>query len=156
VLRLSLLRSPEWPDPHADEGAHEFTYSIYPHAGSWSDALTVRRGYELNYPLISLQTEKHQGQLNDEFSFFSVGADNVVITAVKKAEDDGALVIRFYEWAGKSGDVLVRLPPGAESAAETDLMEKPTRNLPLQTGNIAVSTKPYEIKTVRVQFMPPR
>jgi len=156
VLRLSLLRSPEWPDPHADEGAHEFTYSIYPHAGSWSDALTVRRGYELNYPLISLQTEKHQGQLNDEFSFFSVGADNVVITAVKKAEDDGALIIRFYEWAGKSRDVLVRLPRGAESAAETDLMEKPTRNLPLQTGNIAVSTKPYEIKTVRVQFIPPR
>ena len=33
VLRLSLLRSPEWPDPHADEGHHEFTYSLYPHAG---------------------------------------------------------------------------------------------------------------------------
>ena len=32
VLRLSLLRSPEWPDPHADEGHHEFTYSLYPHA----------------------------------------------------------------------------------------------------------------------------
>ena len=31
VLRLSLLRSPEWPDPHADEGHHEFTYSLYPH-----------------------------------------------------------------------------------------------------------------------------
>ena len=29
VLRLSLLRSPEWPDPHADEGQHEFTYSLY-------------------------------------------------------------------------------------------------------------------------------
>src|SRR5579862_6397995 len=28
VLRLSLLRSPEWPDPHADEGHHEFTYSL--------------------------------------------------------------------------------------------------------------------------------
>ena len=34
VLRLSLLRSPEWPDPHADEGHHEFTYSLYPHAAA--------------------------------------------------------------------------------------------------------------------------
>jgi alpha-mannosidase len=155
VLRLSLLRSPEWPDPHADEGQHEFTYAIYPHAGSWRDAQTVRQGYELNYPLLSLQTEKHQGQLKDEFSFFSVGTDNVVITAVKKAEDDGALIIRFYEWAGKAGDVVVRLPSGANSAVETDLMEKAAGNLPLQDGGIVVPTKPYEIKTVRVQFTTP-
>jgi alpha-mannosidase len=156
VLRLSLLRSPEWPDPHADEGQHEFTYAIYPHAGSWREAQTVRRGYELNYPLLSVQTEKHQGQLKDEFSFLSVGAENVVITAVKKAEDDGALIIRFYEWAGKAGDVQVRMPSGAESAAETDLMERPTGKLPLQGGSVAVPTKPYEIKTVRVEFATPK
>ena len=156
VLRLSLLRSPEWPDPHADEGQHEFTYAVYPHAGSWRDAQTLRQAYELNYPLLSLQTEKHQGQMKDEYSFLSVGADNVVVTAVKKAEDDVALIIRFYEWAGKAGDVRVRLPYGAESAAETDLMERTTGNLPLQGGNIAVPTKPYEIKTVYVRFALPR
>ena len=54
VVRLSLLRSPESPDPHADEGHHEFTYSLFPHRGGWKDALTMRRGYELNYKLISL------------------------------------------------------------------------------------------------------
>ena len=63
VLRLSLLRSPEWPDPHADEGHHEFTYSLYPHAGNWRDAQTVRRGYELNYRLIAIRSHKHEGTL---------------------------------------------------------------------------------------------
>ncbi|HEY4953632.1 MAG TPA: glycoside hydrolase family 38 C-terminal domain-containing protein, partial [Gemmatimonadaceae bacterium] len=48
VLRLSLLRSPTWPDPHADEGHHEFTYSILPHAGGWKDAGVVRQAYQLN------------------------------------------------------------------------------------------------------------
>ncbi len=38
VLRLSLLRAPEWPDPNADQGHHEFTYSLYPHAGTWREA----------------------------------------------------------------------------------------------------------------------
>src|SRR5262249_23765649 len=38
VLRLSLLRSPTWPDPHADEGHHEFTYAVYPHGGTWKEA----------------------------------------------------------------------------------------------------------------------
>ena len=54
VLRLSLLRSPEWPDPHADEGHHEFTYSLYPHAGTWKEALTIRQGYEVNVPLLAM------------------------------------------------------------------------------------------------------
>jgi alpha-mannosidase len=69
VLRLSLLRSPEWPDPHADEGHHEFTYALYPHGGGWKEALTIRRGYELNYKLISLPFEKHEGALAPEHSF---------------------------------------------------------------------------------------
>ena len=32
VLRLSLLRSPTWPDPEADRGHHHFSYALYPHA----------------------------------------------------------------------------------------------------------------------------
>ncbi len=33
ALRLSLLRSPEWPDAHADQGDHDFTYSLIPTPG---------------------------------------------------------------------------------------------------------------------------
>ncbi len=54
-LRLTLLRSPNWPDPTADRGYHEFTYAIYPHSGSWQAAETVKRGYEFNSPLQALQ-----------------------------------------------------------------------------------------------------
>jgi alpha-mannosidase len=50
-LRLTLLRSPNWPDPESDKGYHEFTYALYPHANSWEKASTVKRGYELNIPL---------------------------------------------------------------------------------------------------------
>ncbi len=152
VLRLSLLRSPEWPDPHADEGHHEFTYSLFPHGGSWKDALTVRRGYELNYKLISLPLEKHLGSLAAEHSFLQAQPDNVIVTALKKAEDEHALVVRFYEWAGKDGEVTIQLPPGAESAEETDLMEKPISNLSIHNGGVTLHTKPYEIKTIRARF----
>jgi len=152
VLRLSLLRSPEWPDPHADEGHHEFTYSLYPHGAGWKEALTVRRGYELNYQLISLPVEKHQGALAPEHSFLEVQSDNVIVTALKKAEDENALILRFYEWAGKAGEVTLKLAAGAESAVETNLMEKPIGNLSVSDGVVQVPTKPYEIKTIRVQL----
>lgn len=77
VLRLSLLRSPEWPDPHADEGHHEFTYALYPHAGTWREAGTVRRGYELNSRLMVVPTGNHLGSLASEHSFIQVQADDV-------------------------------------------------------------------------------
>jgi alpha-mannosidase len=152
VLRLSLLRSPEYPDPHADEGHHEFTYSLYPHGGEWKDAMTIRRGYELNYKLLSMPFEKHQGSLAAEHSFLQATPDNVILTAMKKAEDENALVVRFYEWAGKDSEVTIQLPPGAESAVETDLMEKPLANLSVSNGRVSIHTKPYEIKTIKVKF----
>jgi alpha-mannosidase len=154
VLRLSLLRSPEWPDPHADEGHHEFTYSLYPHGGGWREAGTVRRGYELNYPLIAMGAGKHQGTLPPEHSFLQVEEDNVVVTAVKKAEDGDGMVIRFYESAGKKGDVHLRLPQAAVGLEETDLMERTVRLWPLASNgrNVTVPTGPYEIKTLKVTF----
>ena len=154
VLRLSLLRSPEWPDPHADEGHHEFTYSLYPHAGTWRDAQTVRRGYELNYKLMAMGSQKHEGILSGEYSFVRVEPDNVVLTAVKKSEDDDSVVLRFYEWAGRDGDITLHLPAGAQSASETDLMERSIADLAVYHDAVTVHTRPYEIKTLKVRFAP--
>ena len=100
TLRLTLLRSPTWPDPDADRGPQHFVYEIYPHTGSWKDAQTVRRGYELNNPLHAEQTFAHTGSLPPTHSFASVEAPNVTLTAMKKAEDADALIFRMYEFAG--------------------------------------------------------
>jgi alpha-mannosidase len=154
VLRLSLLRSPTWPDPETDQGQHEFTYSLYPHGGTWREAMTVHQGYELNYPLMTQTTTQHPGTMAGEKSFFATTQDNVIITAIKKAADDDALIVPFYEWAGKKGDVVLQLPWRATQAWETNLME--VAPVPLQldsTGNaVTVPTNPYEIKTVKVKF----
>ena len=71
---------------------------------------------------------------------------------MKKAEDENALVVRFYEWEGKDSDVTLQLPPGAQSATETNLMETPIGSVSLHDGKVTVHTKPYEIKTIKVQF----
>jgi len=155
VLRLSLLRSPEWPDSHADEGEHDFTYSLYPHGGTWREAQTVRRGYELNYRLFATQTGRHEGTLPPSYSFVQVDPENVVLTAVKKAEDDSALVLRFYEWAGREADITLHVPSGARSASETDLVERSLAGLPVKDQTVTIHTKPYEIKTVKVDFAGP-
>jgi len=153
VLRLSLLRSPTWPDPEADRGPHHFQYAIYPHAGTWKDALTVRRGYEFNYPLTAIVTRAHTGSLPTQYSFASIAQENVVLTAVKKAEDASGLIFRVYEWAGKDSVVELHAPPGATGATVTNLMETPEGG-PIEPSNdiFRVPIHPYEILTIRVDY----
>src|SRR5215469_15978306 len=157
VLRLSLLRGPEYPDPNADQGHHEFTYSLYPHAGTWKEALTVHQGYEVNYPLMATTTTRHQGTLPPSQSFFSAQEDNVVITAIKKGADDNSLIVRFYEWAGKKGDIHLTLSEKATSASAANLMESVEGPLSLDARGkvVTVPTNPFEIKTVKVQLERP-
>ena len=153
VLRLSLLRSPTWPDPEADREHHHFSYELYPHAGTWKTALTERAGYEFNYKLHASQVESHTGSLPAEHSYISVAPENVVLTAVKKAEDDNGLIFRVFEWAGKQSDVVFTLPKGATAATETDLMEKPIGSpLNLSGDKVTVPIHPYEILSIRADY----
>ena len=153
TLRLTLLRSPTWPDPDADRGTQHFRYAIYPHAGSWKDAETMRLGYELNDRMQGSQVFAHQGAYPPEKSFASVDTSNVTLTAVKKAEDSNALVFRMYEWAGRSSEVKLHVPAGAQSAMLTNLMEKPEGGPLAITGDtVTVPIEPYEILTVSVAY----
>jgi len=159
VLRISLLRSPKWPDAEADMGHHHFHYALYPHAGDWKEALTVRHGYEYNYPLAAVVTTAHAGSLPPSHSFASVTPENVVLTAVKKAEDANGLIFRIYEWAGKDSTAEFHIPAGATSATVTNLMETP-EGQPLAvthdaTGGgeiVRAPIHPYEILTIRVDY----
>ena len=153
TLRLTLLRSPKWPDPDADMGHHHFHYALYPHAGTWKEALTVRHGYEYNYPLTAVVTTAHPGALPPSYSFASVSPENVVLTAVKKAEDANGLIFRVYEWAGKETTAEFHLPPGATGATVTNLMETPEGPpLSVKGDVVKVPIHPYEILTIRVDY----
>jgi alpha-mannosidase len=153
LLRLTLLRSPTWPDPDADRGHHHFRYALYPHSGTWKDALTVRHGFEYNYPLTAVVTTAHTGSLPAVHSFASVSPENVVLTAVKKAEDAKGLIFRCYEWAGKEATVEFHVPAGATGATFTNLMETPEgAPIPVAGDTVSVRIHPYEILTIRVDY----
>ncbi len=156
LLRLTLLRSPTAPDPEADQGMQHFTYALYPHEGSWISAGTVEHGYQLNYPMFAMQVASHVGSLPASGSFASVSSPNVILTAIKKAEDSNALILRMYEVAGKSEQIKVTLPDGATTATLTSLIEQHDSTAVPVAGNIAtVSIDPYEILTLKVSYTRP-
>ena len=104
-----------------------------------------------------MQVLPHSGALPGSFHFLHVKPDNVVVTAMKKTEDGDGLLIRFYEWAGKAGNVTLTLPPGILSATLANLMEKPEGSpLSILGGQqVTVPVTPFQIQTVIVHYPTP-
>ncbi|MFH1024587.1 MAG: glycoside hydrolase family 38 C-terminal domain-containing protein [Planctomycetota bacterium] len=157
VLRLSLLRAPSRPDPRADRGHHEFTYALYPHAGAWREALTVREGLALNVPLRAAAVPGGRpGPLGTSAGFFSVGAPNVVLDTVKRAEASEKIVLRLYEAHGARADCRLETRLPVRSARETDFHETGGSAVPVARGadgvSMALRFRPFEIKTVVLEL----
>ena len=95
------------------------------------------------------------GELPQRHSFAGIADTNVVLTAMKRSEDGKGLVLRFYESAGKGGNVTLTVPAGATSATVANLMEKPEGSpLSVTGGKVTVPVTPYQIQTVRVDYSP--
>jgi alpha-mannosidase len=149
VLGLSLLRSPVYPDPTADEGLHCFTYALYPHAGDWRRG-TLAEAHDLNAPLLAVRSAGTGGPLATQDQFLSLPA-GVRLSALKLAEDSDVVVLRVYEPYGQrvstgQRDVLnSRNSLGVDCWQSADLLEQPA---PEAGGEQELDLAPYQVITL--------
>ena len=149
-IGITVLRSPvyAWHEPkeldddgiyeYMDQGLHTFTVRLMP-----SDDDVVRLASELNQQPWAMLESFHEGPLQPVASFGDDGQGPVVVTVVKRAEDDDATVVRAYESRGEPAQARLeilertveadfgpgeiktfRVPRDRESpVVETDLLE---------------------------------
>ncbi len=142
IMRLSLLRSPNWPDPTADRGDHSFEYALFPHKGKVEESQTVHKAYEFNYPLITLLTDFHKGDLPLEKSFVEILSQNVIVTSIKKAEEnDNAWIVTLYESKGVDTDTEITLPVKPSKVVETNILEDDGKAVEFQNEKINLAIK---------------
>ncbi len=151
VVRLSVLRSPDHPSFVTDEaGVHRVGYALYPHRGDWRGAGTVKRGYELNNPLIARAESVHGGGLPAQKSFLSLEPENVILTVLKKAEDSDDLVLRLYESAGKACTARLSLACPFDAVYRTNLLENSLEALPHDSLGFSVPVGAWAIESFRL------
>ncbi|WP_319024432.1 alpha-mannosidase [Paraclostridium bifermentans] len=148
VMRLTLLKSATHPDPVQDQGEQNFTYSLLPHSGDFIDGNTVKHAYELNQPLRAIK-----GMLKSEVKkqLFKFNDANILVDAIKKAEDEDMIIIRFHDYSGSRQNVSIDSDYEITGWMETNLMEKPIENL-RNENSINVVVSPYEIKTLMIKM----
>jgi alpha-mannosidase len=151
VLQLSLIKSGIEPNPVADQEVHDFTYSLYPHAGSLRECDSVWEGYKLNVPALWVDA----AVVDDSVSFVSVDRKNVMLETIKAAEDGRGIIIRMYEYENTQTKVKVSFGMDNKLAAvkECNLMEVDEETkITCNETEFELTIRPYEIKTYRVIF----
>jgi alpha-mannosidase len=152
VVRLSLLRAPNWPDPEADRGEHRFRYQLLPHAGDLRTSGVVDAGYDLNVPLLAVPATVGSGPEKPTRSWLSVDAPNVVIEVAKRAYDrPDSLVVRLYEAWGSRGPVTLTAPWPVTRATRTDLLERDLEPVTTSDRDVQFELAPFEIITLRLE-----
>lgn len=142
VLGLSLLKSATMPDATADRGDQYFTYSILSHAKDWFAGNVEQEAQSLNNPLLVLEGELTIPQA------FGISAENVVIDAIKRAEDGQGWIVRLHEFGGQDANLELKPNLPFSTWCETNLMEE---NLAQLTADaIHLQLTPYEVKTIRL------
>jgi alpha-mannosidase len=157
VLRLTLLRGPEAPDPDADRGRHEFTYALFPHAGGWGEGETARRGWELNAPVACVagddgRTTNDEGRTTAQpVSFFQV-AGPAILETLKPAADGDGWIVRLYEPNGGRGPVTLRSARPWQQVTRCNLVEEGDAELAAAGQTVTFAMQPFEIIALRVRF----
>ena len=143
TMRLSLLRAPTHPDPTADQGKHSFTYALMPHPGDFRGAGVIEAAEDLNGPLRAVFTELPDGEAE---SLIAVDTRQVIVEAIKRAEDSDAVIVRLYEAWGRPCRAHVTTTLPARRVTLCDLLERER-----EETSLALDFRPFQIVTLKLE-----
>jgi alpha-mannosidase len=130
----------------------DFDYAVVPHTGDWRQGEAYRHGLEYNNPLLCRKAGTHAGKLSKVWGLLEVSKPNVVITALKQAED-GSTILRLYEASGTATPgVVIKSRAKISSANEANLIEDTGKELKIVANNVQFDLAPFEIKTFKLKL----
>ena len=154
-LRLRMIRSSFDPDPTPEVNQQTVRYSLYFHEGQTDPATLTRLGAAWNHPLLVIPANLQKGTSPLCQSFVRVKTPNVVLSALKEAEDGTGLVLRLVELNGQDTEVVVEidssLAAGFTTAARLDLIERPVEGeAHFADGTLRVAIPANSLVTVKL------
>jgi alpha-mannosidase len=128
ILQALLLASRKSSHSHGNwyvqGGDHHYLFSILSHQPGWVNG--YRYGIQASHPLYAVvrQGDSNASGLPAERSFLSASAHNVLISALKKCEDDQSIILRCYEIEGRDAECELRFAFAIEGAQHTNIIER--------------------------------
>ncbi len=145
VMRITLAKSANFPDPKQDIGLQEFTYAIIPHIGNANQANIMQQAYEFNIPSVSVR-----GKYNHiSKSLFEING-NLIVETVKKAETNEDIIVRGYEYRGDEGEVTIKWNVPIVYCEKCNILEESIERIDAVNANeFTFPIRQFEIVTLR-------
>lgn len=142
VLRLQLVRSSYEPDPLPEIGDHAWRLGVLPWIGEPSEAELVRAGAAFDQVADVIGCGVHGGNLPSIADGLCTSHPDLVVTAVKPADDGDGVVVRLANHGGKALPAVVTsgaaMPFVPVEIVASDLLERPlVKTEPIPAHGIA-------------------
>ena len=159
TLRLTCIHTPagaftkETRQDLQDLGKNIFSFGIYSHSGEYVNG-TQKENELFQKPLIAFQTSaRRKGSLGNDFSFAKINNPNVIIRAIKQAEDDNSIIIRVNEGSGaQQNRVQIEFFTEIESASEVLASEKVIKDAKTKGKKLIFDIKPFGVKSFKINL----
>jgi alpha-mannosidase len=130
-------------------GHHSFTFSITSHKPGWENG--IHFGRESNEQLFTIvDPQKYErANLGERLSFLKVEQGNIIVTAMKKAENEDAMVIRLYNFDDEDSEIDLSFWKSFDSAYKTNLIEEEVETLKMNRNDLHMGVGHHEITTIK-------
>ncbi len=130
-------------------GDHSYRFSLTPHEGGWRNGW--RPGVAANDPLRAVIPKPSQATaLPPALSFASISADNIIVSAIKKCEDDDTVIVRLYDIEGRDTRATLNFFRPVSTAKKTNIIEDDGEPLRVEHGRVTIPIGHHEIETLKL------
>jgi len=162
-LRLTIFHTPEvgssFPYQADDSiGTHRMLLALMAHTNDWRGGGASWVAARLNQPLQAFQTAAHAplgNAFSNTFSFLACNNSNVMVKAIKKAENSDEIIVRLQELTGQSQTAQLTFAAPITSARQVTGAEDPVANLTPVNGTLTVSLGSYAPMTMALTLAAP-
>jgi alpha-mannosidase len=160
---ITLLRSvsglsadgtagPLVPTPDALElKSYKFEYAVQLHDGDWREAEVYKTAQEFQNLPVAIQANG-KGDLASEFSFLEISPSNLILSALKKAEESDEVILRFFETKGVATKASIVFFRNIKKVTQVNLLEEEEKEIPFNGCNIELEVKPFEIVNLKLKL----
>ncbi len=131
-------------------GDHHYHFSIFSHAADWRHGRKKAVAANNDLRAVVAAEPLADAHLPTTQSFASISADNIMITAIKKGEDDDNVVVRVVEIEGKDTATDLHLNFPVQGAKQTNLIEEDPQPLTLKGSAVPLSVGHHAIETFKL------
>lgn len=149
-LRLSLIKTSNYPYENNDITNHEFNFAFYPHKGHYINSDVMNESYLFNNPLFGVKLNNNiKVQEPNDFSLVNTSCKEIIIETVKPIED--GIIIRMYESTNSSIITDINFGIIVQKAYLVDLCDNVIEEVEINNNKIKLSFNPFEILTIKIE-----